>query len=515
MARVRGTARAARADQARGTVLARATALGRVTGRGSRAPGRARRADRRSGPGAAGGFGAAETQVAGGSGGPATSPDLTEQHWQGSGPGGGGYGGYGGGGGGGGRPGRPWWRSWFSLIAVLVVLVAGGVAYASLSGGSGSGSKQHHGHVTALKAPGCSNAAAAGHALKAQSALTSVQDGKPFGVVPSKDGKVVFVITDNWLSVYKPGPGQTLTFAWHYPVGGNPGVATTAVLTSDGKYLLIAADNGIQVMNAAEAESGASSANVATLQVPGLSAAKDRRAIGVAVTPDGKYAFVSLQFANKIAVFNLAGAVSAGAASSSDYLGSVKVGPQPVGLAVSPDGRTLYATNFVNPDVTVPGSLSVVDVSKAVTKGQQKSSVISTVQTGCGPARIALTKDGGTLWVTSKGSDALLGYSVSKLRSDPKAALEAKVLLGLQPVGIALAGGGSRILVTDTAAPPNDHSIAVVNAADAMSGKPALTGYIASGLGPRELAISPDGKFLYVTVRDTAQVQVIRLSSIP
>ena len=469
-----------------------------------------------AGAAGAGGFGAAETQLAGG--GRPTSRDLTEQHWQGGGSGGDGYGG-GGGGGGGGRQGRPWWRSWFSLVAVLAILIAGGVAYATLSGGSGGGSGHKDGRVTALKAPGCSTAAAAGHAVRAGSqSVATVPSAKPFGVVVSKDGNAVFAVTDTSLQVFKRSPGQSLAHGFNYPVGGNPGVATTAVLTSDGKYVLVAADNGIQVLNAAELESGAGSANVVTLQTPGLSTTKDRRAIGVAVTPDGKYAFVSLQFANKIAVFNLAKAVSTGTFDPSDYLGSVKVGDQPVGLTISPDGKTLYATNFVNNDASVPGGLSVVDVSKAVTKGEQKSAVISTVQTGCGPARVAVTSDNSTVWVTMRESDAVLGYSASLLRSDPKAALKAKVLIGRQPVGIALVNGGSRVLVTDTdgpPAPPNGHNIAIVNASAAMSGKDALLGYIASGQSPHELAVSPDGKFLYVTVRDSAQVQVIRLSTIP
>lgn len=289
------------------------------------------------------------------------------------------------------------------------------------------------------------------------------------------------------------------------------------MLTPDGKYLLVAANNGIQVMDAQGAEVGASSINVGQLTVPGVSG--NGRPIGVAVTPDGKFAFVSLQFANEVGVFNLAKALST-RDFSSDYLGSLDVGPQPVGLAVSPHGQTLYATNFVADPTDVPGKLTVVDIAKATTKGQQSAAIVSQVPAGCHPARIAVTADGKTVWVTSRQSNVLLGYSASQLANKPGKALIAKVQVGQWPIGIVLVNGGKRIVLTDNddVPPPqtqNAHTLAVVDPAAALKGKPALVGYISSGLTPREMTVSADGQFLYVTNRDASQVQIVDLSSLP
>jgi hypothetical protein len=218
-------------------------------------------------------------------------------------------------------------------------------------------------------------------------------------------------------------------------------VATNVILTNDGKYLLVAADNGIQVLDAIGAENGASSINKGVLAVPGQS--KDHRYITVAVTPDDKFVLASLQFADQVGVFNLAQFLSTGDPSSA-YIGSLNVGTQPVGLTVSPDGKTLYATDFVenNP---VPGKLTVIDVA-TTTKGQQNGAIIATAHAGC-----QLTSRRGDLgrqevWVTSMSNYVRL--PASTLLTKPKKALIAKVKVGQWPIGIQLVSG-SRLVISD------------------------------------------------------------------
>jgi DNA-binding beta-propeller fold protein YncE len=252
--------------------------------------------------------------------------------------------------------------------------------------------------------------------------------------------------------------------------------------------------------------------------VPGQS--KDHRSITVAVTPDDKFVFASLQFADQVGVFDLAQFLSTGDPSSA-YIGSLNVGTQPVGLTVSPDGKTLYATDFVenNP---VPGKLTVIDVAKATTKGQQNGAIIATAHAGCQPARVAVTSDGKTVWVTSRRSNYVLGYSASTLLTKPKKALIAKVKVGQWPIGIQLVNSGSRLVISDNngndSSPTSTskaHNLAVVDPGAALNGKPALIGYIPSGVTPRDMAVSPDGKYLYVVNRDSAQVQVVKLRTLP
>jgi len=473
------------------------------------------------GAGAARGYGAPETQVAGG--GRSTAPDLTAAQWQPGGPAG--YGPYGGA-----DPQasivRPWWKSPLALVAAVVVLIGGGAAAYALTKGNGGGSSTTGGRnnnpppPVGLKAPGCITTAAPGKNVE-RSSFVSVPRGfgAPFGIAASRDG-TVFVVTDSSVQIFKSAPNGHLTSTGvHLSVGSSARQATSAVLTHDGRYLLVAVDNRIQVFDAKAAESGSSSANLGALSVPGVT--KYGRAVGVAVTPDDQYAFVALQFANKVGVFNLGKALRFKNFTGA-YMGSLNVGNQPVGVMVSPDGKTLYATNFVQNSPVVAGKLTVIDIAKLTSQNLAQnhlnSAIVGTVPAGCNPARIAVTPDSKTVWVTARQSNYLFGYSASRLRTDPTNALIAKVHVGQWPIGLILVNGGSRIVVSDndnTNPPQTAHNLAVVDPSSALAGTQALVGYIPSGFTPREFALSPDGKFLYVTNRDAAKVQIVNLSKLP
>ena len=477
-----------------------------------------------AGASSGGGYNGVETQAA-----PRkqTAPDLTAPHLR---PGdSGGYGQFGG-------PDvqasivRPWWKSPLALIAAVVILIGGAAAAYALTkaggggGGDGGGGSSNGGqqHAAVLKPPTCEINAAPVRKLPVPARFADVHagNGNPFGIAVSRDGKTAFVTTDTSLQVFTVGSEGSLTFARSYSLGSATSaarVATTVILTPDNKYLLVAADDGIQVLDAAAAERGDSSVLVGTLQVPSID--RGGRAINVAVTPDGHYAFVSLQFGDVVGVFNLHRAIQ-GNDFSSAYVGPLNVGVQPVGLAVSPDGQRLYATNFVA-DAATPGTLTVISVVQATNERSIKSAEISHVRTGCQPARVIVSNDSKTVWVTLRQSNYLLGYSAKLLRSDPAKALEAKVKVGQWPINVALVKDESRIVVSDNNG--NDtsgnassltHNLAVVDLRAALKGEPALIGYIHSGLGPRDIAVSRDG-FMYVVNRESGQIQIINLSNLP
>jgi DNA-binding beta-propeller fold protein YncE len=376
---------------------------------------------------------------------------------------------------------------------------------------------RHHKPLAALKAPECVRTTASGRTLKAVPAIKVPKTtGEPFGIAISSDGKAVFVVTDTAVEVYKASGGSLTFTGTSYPVGTSSRKATTAVVTEDGRYLLVASDNGIKVLDATAAEKGAKTAILGTLKVPGLT--KYGRAVGVAVTPDDNFAFVSLQFRDQVGVLNLGKAIREQFDPSVDYyVGSLNVGAQPVGLTMSHDGATLYATAFVG-NSAVPGILSVVDVVRATNSDTVAHAVVSKVTTGCFPARVAVSQDDKTVWVTARESNYLLGYSAAALRTKPSGALIAEVQVGSQPIGIALVNGGKRIVITDAnnlTTPPAAGNLAIVDTAAALRRKPALVGYIAAAQTPHEMVLSPDGRTLYVTNYDGSEVQIIKVSTLP
>lgn len=62
------------------------------------------------------------------------------------------------------------------------------------------------------------------------------------------------------------------------------------------------------------------------------------------MSPDDRFAFVSLEGAGAIAVFHLRGAV-AGGSGVGRFLGTIPLGIAPLGVAILPDGRWIYATS--------------------------------------------------------------------------------------------------------------------------------------------------------------------------
>ena len=89
-------------------------------------------------------------------------------------------------------------------------------------------------------------------------------------------------------------------------------------------------------------------------------------------------------------------------------------------------------------------------ISLARAETTPSSSVVSTATAGCGPARVVASPDGRFVWVTSRESNMLLGFSASALVTNPSHSLVAQVNTGAAPIGLALANGGSRILVANS-----------------------------------------------------------------
>jgi|HubBroStandDraft_1064217.scaffolds.fasta_scaffold36554_3 DNA-binding beta-propeller fold protein YncE len=122
-----------------------------------------------------------------------------------------------------------------------------------------------------------------------------------------------------------------------------PQAALGTHLTADGRYLLVAdGGGGADVVAVSKAVRGEKDALLGV-----LNAAGGVGAIEVTTSPGDRFAFVSLEYSRAIAVFNLSRALSRGF-TRADFVGLIPVGLAPVGMAVSPNGRWLYATVSVH-----------------------------------------------------------------------------------------------------------------------------------------------------------------------
>jgi YVTN family beta-propeller protein len=103
---------------------------------------------------------------------------------------------------------------------------------------------------------------------------------------------------------------------------------------------------------------------------------------GVAVSPDGSTVYV----ANFID-----GTVSVIATATDTVTATIPVGSGPLGVAVTPDGSTVYVTNFQDNTVSVIATAS--------------NTVTATIPLGNNPFGVAVTPDGSTVYVANESRD--------------------------------------------------------------------------------------------------------------
>jgi serine/threonine protein kinase len=400
-------------------------------------------------------------------------------------------------------PGRGHRGRWALLALGVVVIVVAAVLVVVKPFSTGNAKTVGSSQAKPLAVPGCTTHVAKGSQLGHVASHMVQTGGNPFDVV-TVPGFAFVSGAGNGLAVMNTAKAVP-SLMWSSALSHAQGEA----LTPDGRYLVVTGGSGIAVFQVSSLEQQAGARPVGSLTSPGQQHAED-----VAITPNGRYAFVTFQNSAHVGVFNLKRALTSGFGPA-DLVGLIKVGPQPIGIAMAPDGSHAYvASGLANPATAGAGVLSVIDVAKA--EQHPGSAMMKTIPAGCKPNRIVFSDGGQHLWVTAVGSNALLGFSTAKLLSDPGHALLARVDIGQSPLGLAVISHGSRIVVADSnkvAQPGSTSNLAVVNVSKALAGKPALLGYVQSGLQPRQFAVSRGT--LLVTNTKSAQVQAVRLDSLP
>ena len=249
--------------------------------------------------------------------------------------------------------------------------------------------------------------------------------------------------------------------------------------------------------------------------------------VGVAVTPDGRRAYVTNAAVAQVSVVVLG--VRA-------LHNPVPVGPGPAGIAVAPDGTRVYVAdqgNLVDPStVTVVatatnqviasplGSVGPSDIAispdgaRAYVANFSSLGLVSVLDTasdtfiGAGiavggtPRGVAVTPDGRRAYVTA--SDFVSGGWVSVVDLGTGAVVGARIPVGFFPQDVAVTPDGTRVLVTI----PLDNRVAIIATASN-----AVVATVAVGGNPQYLAITPDGREAYVTEQDGRSVAVIDLDA--
>jgi DNA-binding beta-propeller fold protein YncE len=344
--------------------------------------------------------------------------------------------------------------------------------------------------------------------------------GHPFGVVATDDNCWAFATLDSGkkqgaIAVLHNEGGQ-FTLARSVEVKSN---LFGAALTHDGKLLAVAAADNTAIFDVGRLEQGDGGALLGMLD-DGARAG----AIYAAIGKDDRVLFVSDEYAKQISVFDLA-KIRSGRYGDDARIGRVHTAAEPVGLAVSTDGRWLFATNEIGPASSRhatdcepetsgqrkhgPGLLVRIDVEKAATDPEH--ALADAMPAGCNPVRVAVAPSGSEVWVTARGGNELLQFHVAEWLAGSGSARTQGYAIGPNPIGVAVRPDGRQVWAALSNRFGKDRDAkgelaGVTLGADGSVG--ASMSAPAKGF-PRELTFLHDGRTLVATLFDAQQVEFV------
>jgi DNA-binding beta-propeller fold protein YncE len=222
---------------------------------------------------------------------------------------------------------------------------------------------------------------------------------------------------------------------------------------------------------------------------------------GVAVSPDGTSVYVTIASSNTVSQYTvdpLTGALSP-KTPASVAAGSALTTPH--GIAVSPSGTSVYVTNRAGD--FMPGTVSQYTVDPL--SGTLSPKTPSSVAAGEQPDGVAVSPDGKNVYVTNENEETVSQYTVDPLTGTLSEKTPASIALtpggtaDENPRGIVVSPNGTSVYVaTLGGAVPQFTVDPVTGTLSEKTPVSAPHGGIGTGIDGG-IAVSPDGKSVYVT----------------
>jgi len=209
---------------------------------------------------------------------------------------------------------------------------------------------------------------------------------------------------------------------------------------------------------------------------------------GVITSPDGRWVFVS--DSRGITVLR-----TGAAAASPTVVRSVPLprGQSGLGEALTPDGRYLL--------VAAMSETAVLNVGRLESGSAQP--VVGSLSAPGGAIEVVTSLDGRFAFTSLEGTGAV---EVADLARALSAGFRAGgVTVGQVPAAFAPVG---------EAVSPDGRWLYVTSEVRRLRGRPALVGQTRAGSFPRQFALSPDGRTLYVTNFASSQLETIRVANL-
>jgi 6-phosphogluconolactonase (cycloisomerase 2 family) len=265
-------------------------------------------------------------------------------------------------------------------------------------------------------------------ALTAKTPATVAAGSGPYGIAVNADSKSVYVVSQ--------GANSVLEYDVNATTGALSPKTPASVATGSSPYIITVNPDG---KSAYVTNQGGGSISQYTIdQTTGALAPKSPAVVlagdtpdSVTVSADGKNAYVTNQSSLDISQYNISpttGALTAlSPATVSTNTGS---GSHPFGIVVSPDGKSVYATDFT--------SNVVLQYDRSATTGALTFKTVPKIAAGSTPWGLTVSPDSKSVYVANQGGSSVLQYDVNAATGalSPKAI--PSVALGGAPVGLAV-----------------------------------------------------------------------------
>jgi DNA-binding beta-propeller fold protein YncE len=202
----------------------------------------------------------------------------------------------------------------------------------------------------------------------------------------------------------------------------------------------------------------------------------------VAVSPDGKNVYATNRGAGSNSVSQYARNTETGKLTALAQA-TVATGTEPESVVVSPDANSVYVANR--------GSSTVSQYARSPVTGAL--TLQASLATGAGPIGLTISPDGEQVYAANATSATLSQFSRNTGTGELKALAKATVPAGANVHGVLVSPDGKNVYATN-------YSAGTVSeyARSEVSGELTALGTVATGTNPHDLAISPDGDSVYV-----------------
>jgi YVTN family beta-propeller protein len=192
---------------------------------------------------------------------------------------------------------------------------------------------------------------------------------------------------------------------------------------------------------------------------------------GIAVTPDGKTLYTAENLTKKVAVIDL---------GAGQVITKIDVGEYPYDCVISGDGKRAYVSNW--------GSRSIAVIDTA------EKRVLTNIAVGDHPNDLELTRDDKTLYVANANSNTVSVIDTAQLKEIEaiSTALHPKSPIGSTPNALALSPDEKTLYIANA----DNNNVAIVDVK--QRGKSEVEGFIPTGWYPTSVRVSKDGKRIFV-----------------